>query len=97
MRPLGDISLALLGAMSELRTPEQAPTLRELALHAQVGIDAATETVKNMRRHGHARIVRTRRVAYVNRPVAEYEPTQQAADHAAGFVDLGAVISGAWR
>ena len=97
MRPLGDISLALLGAMVQLRTADQAPTLRELALHTQVGLDAAEAAVKNLSRHGHARIVRRRRVGYVNRPVAEYEPTQKAADEAAGFVDLGAVISGAWR
>jgi hypothetical protein len=97
MRPLGDISLVLLGAMAELRTPEQAPTLRELALHAQVGFDAAETTVKNLSRRGHARIVRTRRVGYLNKPVAEYEPAEQAADEAAGFVDLGAVISVAWR
>lgn len=94
MRPTGEISLALLGAMAELRTELQAPTLRELALHAQVGFDAAETTVKNLKRHGHARIVRTRRVDYVNRPVAEYEPTA-AVEQGAGFVDLGEVIS-AW-
>ena len=94
MRPVGEISLALLGAMQELRTPEQAPTVRELALHAQVGIDAATETVKNLRRHGHVRIVRRRRVDYVNKPVAEYEPASSV-NEGAGLVDLGDVMS-AW-
>lgn len=98
MRPMGEISLALLGAMVELRTPERGPTVQELALHTQVGIDAATNTVKNLRRHGHVRIVRTRRVDYRNRPVAEFEPTDvgQQPD-GAGFVDLGSVISSAWR
>lgn len=94
MRPVGEISLALLGAMQELRTPEQAPTLRELALHAQVGIDAAERAVTNMKRHGRVRIVRTRRVEYRNRPVAEYEPAASV-NEGAGFVDLGDVMS-AW-
>lgn len=97
MRPMGEISLALLGAARELCTPEQCPTLAELAAHAQVGYDAANNTVKNLRRHGALRIVRKRRVAYVNKPVAEYEPVQAAADADAGFVDLGQVISAAWR
>jgi DNA-binding transcriptional regulator YhcF (GntR family) len=98
MRPMGEISLALLGAMVELRTEVQAPTLRELAVHAQVGIQTAERTLDNMKRHGHVRIVRRRRVGYVNKPVAEYEPTDvgEQAD-GAGFVDLGSVISSAWR
>lgn len=97
MRPLGEVSLALLGAMVELRTEVQAPTLRELAVHAQVGMDAAENTVKNLKRHGHARIVRRRQVSYVNKPVAEWEPTAPIDDGGAGFVDLGSVISSAWR
>ena len=96
MRPAGEISLALLGAVRELSTPEVAPTLLELASHAQVGYDAAHATVKNLRRHGHVRIVRTRSVGYRNRPVAEYAlPASQPADEGAGFVDLGDVLR-AW-
>lgn len=97
MRPLGEVSLVLLGAMVELRTDVQAPTLRELAVHTQVGMGTAENTVKNLKRHGHVRIVRTRRVAHVNKPVAEYEPTAPIDDGGAGFVDLGSVISSAWR
>lgn len=98
MRPLGEISLTLLGAMQELRTPERGPTLQELALHTQVGLGAADSTVKNLRRAGHVRIVRTRRVDYRNKPVAEYEPVSEGEpSEGAGFVDLGSVISGAWR
>ena len=93
MRPVGEISLALLGAVVELRTDVQGPTVRDLALHAQVGLDAATETMKNLKRHGHVRIVRTRRVNYVNRPVAEYDLPEP--EPGAGFVDLGNVVS-AW-
>lgn len=98
MRPPGEISLALLGAARELCTPDQCPTLAELAAHAQVGYDAATSTVKNLKRHGRLRIVRTRAVAYRNKPVAEYAPANDdtPAD-GAGFVDLGQVISAAWR
>lgn len=97
MRPPGEISLALLGAARELCTPDQCPTLPELAAHAQVGYDAAQTTLKNMTRHGRMRIVRTRKVAYRNKPVAEYAPAEEAADQDAGFVDLGRVISAAWR
>lgn len=93
MRPRGDISQALLGAVVELRTEVQAPTLRELALHTQVGFKAAERTLDNMKRHGHVRIARRRRVDYVNKPVAEYD--LPAAQEGAGFVDLGDAIS-AW-
>ncbi len=72
MRPAGDIRLALLKAADELSTPERSPTMLELAMHAQVGFLAARKTVENMRRAGVLRIVRTRRVEYRNRPVAEY-------------------------
>jgi hypothetical protein len=98
MRPLGEISLTLLGAMQELCTPERGPTLQELALHTQVGLGAADSTVKNLRRAGHVRIVRTRRVDYRNRPVAEYEPVgDDGSFEGDGLVDLGLVISSAWR
>ena len=74
MRPAGEIRQALLQACKALARPEQGPTLRELAAHARVGIDAATDTVKNMRRAGDLHVPRTRRVPYRNRPVAEYAP-----------------------
>jgi hypothetical protein len=97
MRPLGEISLALLGAAQELRTPDRAPTLAEMAAFAQVGTDAARDTVKNLTRHSRLRIVRKRRVDYVNKPVAEYEPVTDAPTEGAGFVDLGQVLTAAWR
>lgn len=98
MRPLGEISLTLLGAMDQLRTPDRAPTLMELALHTQVGLDTARNTVKNLGRSGHARIVRKRQVDYRNKPVAEYEPVSEGEpSEGVGFVDLGSVISSAWR
>ena len=76
MRLAGDTRLALLKAAAELSTPERAPTLRELALRACVGQEAALHTVRNMTRCGQLAIARLRRVEYRNRPVAEYAPTQ---------------------
>ena len=93
---MGEISLALLGAVRELSTPEVAPTLLELASHAQVGYGAAHATLKNLHRHKRVRIVRTRLVGYRNRPVAEYAlPASEPADEGTGFVDLGDVLR-AW-
>lgn len=99
MRPAGEVRLALLSAAAELTTPEQGPTLRELAHHAQVGEAAARSTVKNMRKSGALRAVRTRRVGYRNRPVAEYAPALPVDEAQAecGFVDLAAAWGGAVR
>lgn len=79
MRPAGEVRLALLQACQALVRPEQAPTLRELAAQACVGLGAATHTVKHMRRAQQLHIVRTRRVPYRNRPVAEYAPAAPVA------------------
>lgn len=78
MRPAGEIRQALEQACAALAQPEQGPTLRELAAHARVGLEAARGTVSDMRRAGVVRIARTRRVDYRNRPVAEYEPAPGA-------------------
>jgi hydroxyacyl-ACP dehydratase HTD2-like protein with hotdog domain len=91
MRPAGEIRQALLTAVGQLMTADRAPTLAELASHAQVGATAAMQTVKNMHRHGALRIVRHRRVAYRNRPVAEYALNDAPGDPVGG-VDLGAVL-----
>lgn len=72
MRPRGDVHMALLRAVEELATPERGATLRELAQHACVGLEAARLTLGNMRCAGYVVIARTRRVPYRNRPVAEY-------------------------
>lgn len=94
MRPAGEIREALLTAARELLTPDQGPTLQELADRAQVGREAARRTVDNMKRHGHLRVVRTRRVAYRNRPVNEYAPVQTSSQATEGFVDLGEALAG---
>jgi len=95
MRPAGEIRQALLTAATHLATPDRGPTLLELATYAQVGMVAARRTVDNMKRHGALRIVRERRVAYRNRPVAEYAPPAQAKPVAAAGADLHAVLR-AW-
>ncbi len=94
MRPAGDVRLALLQAARALVTPETAPTLAELAVRAGVGRTAAMHTVKNMTRCGDLRVARKRRVAYRNRPVAEYVVGAPVADDApAEVADLGAILS----
>lgn len=94
MRPAGEIHQALLSAALELQTPERAATAAELAAHAQVGNEAAYQTIKNLTRRGHLHKVRERVVAYRNRPVAEYAPATPGSD-SAGFVDLGEAMR-AW-
>lgn len=96
MRPELLIRDALLASARALTTPDRAPTLLELATHAQVGLQSARDNVPKLKARGHLRIARTRRVDYRNRPVAEYEPAHSSdADAQAGFVDLGQAIS-AW-
>ena len=105
MRPAGDVRLALLDAALELVPPDvmadpraPRPTLREIAYRACVGVDAASQTVKNMTRAGQLRQVRTRQVEYCNKPVAEYEPVtlELASEHRAGegWIDLGRIVGG---
>lgn len=94
---VGEVGQALISAAQALATPERAPTLRELAAHAQVGMDAAAATVKNLSRSGRMQKVRERRVDYRNRPVAEYAPAAgQVPAHRAGhgWVDLGQCLHG---
>lgn len=87
MRPAGEVRQALLQAALDLTTPDSAPTQRELAEQAQVAYEVARGMVRDMNRGGALRIVRTRRVAYRNRPVAEYalaDRTQQGQAAAGG-------------
>lgn len=89
MRPAGEINKALLSALS---TASTGMTLRELAAAAQVGLDAATQTIKNMNRRGRVRVMDTRRVPGRNRPVAVYAlPGSQGAANDA-VLSLSAVM-----
>lgn len=74
MRPAGEIRQALLTAAGELASAERGATLREMAARAQVGHKAARNTVANLHRAGHLLRREDRRVAYRNRPVAQYVP-----------------------
>lgn len=78
MRPAGEVRQALLHACVQLAAPGRGVTLREMALQAQVGLDAAAMAIKNMRRAGQLRIAGERRVDYRNRPVAVYMPAVPA-------------------
>jgi len=102
-RPAGEVSLALLRSAAQLATPERAPTMRELAMHACVGLEAANATVKNLKRHGKLVPVRLRQVRNRTRPVAEYAPApdlhaDQVIDddsrQGEGWVDLGRCVAG---
>lgn len=96
-------SLRLLDAVELLATETRAPTVRDLESYftqagEPIGPDLVANTVKNLRRSQRVRIVRTRRVDYRNRPVAEYAPAvEPAAPESDGLAELGSVISGAWR
>lgn len=94
-RPIGDVRKALLTAAQMLATADKAPTLQELAQHACVGIKAARATVQNLKRCGALAIARPRRVAYRNRPVAEYAPAHLIQSAQQGF-DASALVA-AWR
>lgn len=91
MRQPGEVTQALLSAARELRQPERAATLSELADRACIGRQTARYSVQNLRRAGHLEIVRERRVEYRNRPVAEYAPVAPASPEAEvyrGHLDL---------
>ena len=74
MRPAGDVRRALLFVACARFRPERGATQRELAEAAQVSYGTARDMVHWLHRSGVLRIVRTRRVPYRNRPVAEYAP-----------------------
>jgi hypothetical protein len=92
MRPAGEVRQALFQACQALATPDQGPTLQELAAKACVGLDAARRTVSNMQRAKLLHTPRTRRVNYRNRPVAEYAPVVAEVPQDDGYVDLSAVL-----
>lgn len=91
-RPASEVRLALYSAATELVTTDKAPTMRELAHKACVGMGSARRTVSNMVRAGQLHPVRTRTVPYRNKPVAEYVPAGHSAP--TGF-DFRTLIS-AW-
>ena len=100
MRPAGEVHQALMRAahalVAELAAAGRGVTLAELAERACVGRQVARDSIPNLRRQGHLQIVGERRVAYRNRPVAEYAPVDAPEDcrHGHGWVDLGRCVAG---
>lgn len=82
---IGEVRQVLLAAAAALVQPHRAPTLLDLAAHAQVGRVAAMNTVKNMVRSGDLVIVRRRWVAHSAKPVAEYAPANAPEDCRGGY------------
>lgn len=77
MRPAGEVRKALLQACEDLAhdCPQgRGPIMREIAQRACVGLSAARDAMRNMRRAGAITQVHERRVPYRNRPVAEWVP-----------------------
>lgn len=104
MRPAGEVHLAVLQAAHALRLERaasgQGPTLAELVARSCVGYKVARDTVANLKRHGHLKIVGTRRVPGRNRLAAEYAPTstlpvQPAPAEQPAWADLGTCLQ-AW-
>lgn len=93
MRAAGDTRTALLKAAMELTTVARSPTMRELAVRACVGQEAAMHTVRNMKRAGLLVVTRTRRVDYRNRPVAEYSPAPEESTADTAAAELGNVFA----
>ena len=96
MRPRGEISKAILASVEALATHDRGPTVAEIAAHALVGRAAALMTLKNLKRHGHLRIARTRRVDYRTRPVAEYDLPEPAEPAPNVGLQLSGIFS-TWR
>lgn len=80
-----DVRRALLQAAIDLNTPARSATLREIVRHARVGQSSGLNAIKNMRRVGLLVICGERRVAYRNRPVAEYAPACPVPEPQGGF------------
>lgn len=99
MRPAGEVHLALLQAahaiLIERAQSGQGATLRELVTRSQVGYAVARAMVPKLTNRGQLQKVGERRVAYRNRPVAEYAPAPISTNPPApdmvqhGWVDLG--------
>lgn len=99
--PPVSVSKLILSAIPELKTDEVAPSVRDLEQHLsgplglKLGEKTVENTVKNLTRSKRLRIVRTRSVAYRNKPVAEYDVAPPT--HAAPAADDGlARVLSAW-
>lgn len=101
MRPAGEVRQALYKACKRLATPARGVTLKEMALGACVGLQAARYTVQAMHRAGQIVPARDRAVDYRNRKVLEYVPADmvepgRASTEGAGAAALGVALL-AWK
>jgi hypothetical protein len=103
-RPAGAERQALLQAAEKLvrvQQAQQAPrpgaTWRDMAAHAQVGLEKARHTVSNMARAGLLQPVGDRPEPHARRPMVLYVPrTNWATDTTNNGSDLASVMT-AWR
>lgn len=97
MKP-GAHHLALLQAAQALKIERaasgQGATLQELVSRSCLGYKIARATLANLRRRGKIEIVRTRRVAWCNKPVSEYLPAIEVAVVNDGRPTLDACLAG---
>ena len=73
MRPKGEVSIAILRVVNELRTPDHAPTMREIAHRAQVGYKVMKSTLNHLLINGQLAVAHQVRVPHCKRPVNAYE------------------------
>jgi hypothetical protein len=75
-RPTGEIRQALAKAATRLANEKGAGTWRDLAVVAQVGFDAARQTVENMERAGDLEVVGSEKREHSRRWMKLYAPPQ---------------------
>lgn len=68
-------------------------TWRDVAVKAQVGFDAARQTVRDMHRAGELVKVGTVRVPHANRPMVRYAPAADAGAYTDATVELSNAIN----
>jgi len=94
-RPRGEIREALAGAAMALASEQDAATWREIAARAQVGFDAAHETIRNMVRAGELVDVGGHKPPGSSRYFRLYQPATNFATATTG-APLDQVVR-AWR
>jgi hypothetical protein len=72
MRPVGEVTQALLHATAVLASPNHGGSMREIISQACVGRAVGAYMIASLKRRGRLEIVALRTVSYRSRPVAEY-------------------------
>lgn len=94
MRPVGEVRVALQAACQKLAQPDQGVTMREMAIAACVGVEAARRTIDKMRRSGQIEVVGQRMVDHCDKPVLQYAPAKRCPSD--GCIGLTQVM-GTWQ